>query len=179
MSSLTTLPPVEESRRSAFMTRAFGDYQVARFNELYYQRRAASTRAWITRANVISALAASAVLASLLKDGFGLGQTLWQVLTGLAAISALVPVIGFEAKTTQFERAELGYGLVRARLRELLRDLKMAELDETFFAREREIAAIRDSLAALDAEPTKRRLSEQCWEQTLEEIPSENAWANL
>lgn len=179
MSSSTVLPPVQESRRGQFMTRAFSDYQVARFNELYYQRRAAGTRTLITLANVLSALSASAVLASLLKDGFGLGPLVWQALTGLAACSALVPVIGFEAKATQFERAELGYGLVRARLRDLLRDLKLADLDETHFAREREIAAVRDSLAALDAEPTKRQLSEQCWRQTLEEIPSESAWDNL
>ena len=52
---------------------------------------------------------------------------------------------------------------------------KMAELDETHIARSREIEALRTALSALDDRGSER-VKRQCWDQTLHEFPSENAW---
>lgn len=159
------------------MTRLFSEYQVARFNELYYQRRSNWLRRWTTGASIVSAVAASAVLASLLKDGFGLGPSVWQVVTGLAAASAAIgPILGWEGKASQLEKAALGYGFVRDRLRHLLNDLKLSELDDTHVARAGEIRALVTALTALDETASSARLKEICWKQTMDELPSEQAW---
>lgn len=112
--------------------RLFRELQVARFNELYYQRRSDWFRRLATAANVISAVAASAALASLLAANgqlFGWGPIVWQVLTGIAAISAAVgPVLGLDVKASQMEKAALGHSILRDRLYRLLGDLKVSDL---------------------------------------------------
>jgi len=179
MATIIASPPIQESRRGELMTRLFSDLQIARFNELYYQRRAEWMRLLSTGANTISAIAASAVLANLLKGGnslFGFGPAVWQLLTGLAALFAAVgPVLGLGTRATQLEKAAFGHGVVRGRIHVLLNDLKMAELDETHIARSREIEALRTALSALD-ERGSERVKRQCWDQTLREFPSESAW---
>ena len=164
------------------MVGLFRDLQIARFNELYYQRRSASMHRWAVSANIVSAISASAVLLNLLKDGgspLGFGPGVWQLLTGLAAVSAAVgPILGWERKASQFEKASLGHGIVRERIRSLLIDLKLSALDESHRARQQEIEAVRLSLLALD-EPASEKLKEKCWEQTLQEIPSDRAWTLL
>lgn len=180
MGTTMASPPIrQESRRGELMTRLFHDLQIARFNELYYQRRAAWMRFLSTSANIVSAVAASAVLAHLLKEGdslFGFGPVAWQLLTGLAALSAAVgPVLGLDGKAIQLDKAAFGHGVIRGRIHALLNDLKMAELDETHIARSKEIEALRTALSALD-EPGSERVKERCWDQTLREIPSESAW---
>jgi|SRR5579863_2743965 hypothetical protein len=179
MSSLTISPPSQESRRGEVMTRLFRELQVARFNELYYQRRSDWFRRLATAANVISAVAASAVLASLLAANgqlFGWGPIVWQLLTGIAAISAAVgPVLGLDVKASQMEKAALGHSILRDRLYRLLGDLKVSDLDDSHLARDKEIESFRSALAPLDEPPTEK-LREECWNRTLEEFPSDKAW---
>lgn len=179
MSSTVTTPPIQGSWRSDFMIRLFSDLQVARFNELYYQNRSSRMRFLARAANIVSAIAASAVLANLLRAGnalFGWGPAVWQVLTAIAALCAAVgPIFGWEAKATQFEKAALGHAIVRERTHCLLKDLKLSEVDDTHVARSEETEALRMALAALD-EPASKRVKEKCWSQTLSEFPSEAAW---
>jgi hypothetical protein len=181
MESLTICPPAQDSKRGELMTRLFRELQVARFNELYYQRRSAWFRFQATSANVIAALAASVVLANLLASNnnklFGWGPLVWQVLTLLAAIFAAVgPVLGFENKIGQMEKAALGHSILKDRLQRLLSDLKGSELKESHLARDREIDAFGSALTSLDEAPSER-LREQCWKETLEEYPSDQAWS--
>ena len=161
------------------MTRLFRELQIARFNELYYPRRADWFRRLATTANIISALAASAVLASLLAGNsklFGWGPIVWQLLTGIAAASAAIgPVLGLDVRASQMDKAALGHSIVRDRLHRLLSDLKTSSLDESHVARDREIDAFRSALAALDEVPSEK-LREECWKRTLEEYPPEKAW---
>jgi hypothetical protein len=162
------------------MTRLFFDLQIARFNELYYQKRSAFFRKWAKRANVVSALAASLVLANLLTGPgtplLGLGPLVWQILTGMAALSAAVgPVLGLWDKASQMDRAALGHSIVKDRIRRLLVELKLSDLQDSHLDRDREIDAVRSALSPLD-EPPSEKLREICWEKTLEEFPSEKAW---
>lgn len=174
-----TSPPIQGSWRGDFMIRLFSDLQLARFNELYYLNRSSRMRFLARAANIVSAIAASAVLANLLRAGnalFGWGPAVWQVLTAIAALCAAVgPIFGWEARATQFEKAALGHAIVRERTHRLLKDLKLSEIDETYVARYEEIDALRIALAALD-EPASARVKERCWNQTLREFPSEAAW---
>lgn len=161
------------------MTRLFSELQIARFNELYYQRRAAWFRRLATGANIISALAASAVLASLLASDsklFGWGPVVWKILTGVAAASAAIgPILGLDIKASQMEKATLGHSILKDRLHRLLSDLKLSDLEESHHARDKEIDAFRSALADLDEAPSEK-LREECWKRTLEEYPSERAW---
>jgi hypothetical protein len=179
MGTAAISPPSLDSKRGELMTRLFRDLQVARFNELYYQRRAHLFRFWATGANVISALAASAVLASLLASDnklFGWGPIVWKMLTGVAAASAAIgPILGLEIKASQMEKAALGHSILKDRIRRLLSDLKGSDLHESFIARDKEIDAFASALAALDEAPSEK-LREKCWNETLEEYPSEKAW---
>jgi hypothetical protein len=176
MSTIINPSPVQESRRGELMTRLFLELQIARFNELYYQRRSRWMRRWAVGANIVAAISASAVLASLLKDGFGYGPALWQVLTGIAALSAAIgPTLGWETQASQLEKAALGHSILRERIRRLLNDLKLSSLDASHEARDEEIDAVRLALTPLD-EPPHERLKEKCWRQTLREFPSEQAW---
>lgn len=132
-----------------------------------------------TGANIVAAIAASAVLAHLLQESgslFGLGPKVWLLLTGIAALSAAVgPVLGLESKATQLEKAAFGHGVIRGRIHALLNDLKLAELDEAHIARSKEIEALRTALVAFD-EKAAERVKKECWDQTLRELPSESAW---
>jgi hypothetical protein len=87
-------------------------------------------------------------------------------------------VPGLEAKATQLEKAAFGYGVVRERLKRLLNDLRLRELDESHHARDGEIASLRESLAALD-ELGNEKVKDEAWKQTLSEYPSESAWSAL
>jgi hypothetical protein len=182
MSSLTISPPSQDSKRGELMTRLFRDLQIARFNELYYHRRADRFRRLGTAANIISALAASAVLASLLATTSNnnklvdWGPIVWKTLTFIAAISAAVgPVLGLEIKAIQMEKAALGHSILRDRLHRLLCDLKGSDLEESHLARDKEIDAFGSALAALDEAPSEK-LREECWNRTLEEYPPGKAW---
>ena len=161
------------------MTRLFSELQIARFNELYYQRRAQWFRRLATGANIISALAASAVLASLLASDsklFGWGPAVWKILTGIAAASAAIgPILGLDVKASQMEKAALGHSILKDRLHRLLSDLKGSDLEESHLARDNEIEALGSALAALDEAPSER-LRQKCWNQTLEEYPPDKAW---
>ncbi len=162
------------------MTRLFGELQTARFNELYYQQRSAFFKKWARRASILSALAASFVLANLLTGPgnqlFGFGPLIWQLLTLMATLAAAVgPVLGLGEKAAQMDKAALGHALVKDRVRRLLTDLKLSDLDDSHVARDREIDAIRSALSALD-EPPSEKVREACWEKTLAEFPSDKAW---
>ncbi len=169
---------INESRRGELMSRLFRQLQEVRFNELYYQTRSSWLRHWSITSNIVAALSASAALAGLLKnnDPMGWGPIVWQGLTLLAALSAAIgPVLGWENRAARLEKAALGYSIVRDRIRRLLHDLKLSELDESHLAREMEIEGFRGALAALD-EPPSERTRRKCWDRTLEELPSDKAW---
>jgi hypothetical protein len=179
MGTTMASPPIQqESRRGEVMTRLFGDLQIARFNELYYQRRASWMRTLATGANIVSAVAASAVLTHLLTSGgSALGLAMWQAITGAAAVFATVgPVLGLTGKVNQLDKAAFGHCVVRGRIQALLTDLKTSDLDDTHIVRSKEIEALRTALSALD-ERARERVKMQCWDQTLREFPSESAWA--
>ena len=164
------------SRRDEVMQRLFTDLQVERFNQLYYQKRAKTTKFRITSANVIAAIAASAAFTGLLKSGPGLSLLVFQGLMLVAAISAAIgPVLGLEEKYAQLERAVLGHAILKDRVWCLLRDLKLSEIDDSHEAREREIAAFRDALSALDEEPHDS-VRRDCWEEVERELPADRAW---
>lgn len=158
------------------MTRLFREFQLARFNQLYYQKRAARLRTLNTGANIIAALASSAVLAGLLADGSGFGSILWKILTGIAATSAAIgPVLGLDEKAAQMEKAALGHSILFDRLRRLLSDLKLSDLAESHLAREQELDSVSSALSSLDETPSDKLLA-KCWKQALDEFPSEQAW---
>ena len=171
-------PPVQ-SRRDLLMMRLFGDLQIVRFNEIYYHRRAVSLRKFSIGSSVLATLASSAVLCGLIS-GAPLGAIAWKILTGVAAISAAMgPIFQLDSKAALFEKAALGYSIVRDRLKHLIQDLKMSSLDETHIARDVEISALRDALAALDEAPGPNRIREQIWNQVMGEYPSDQAWSIL
>jgi hypothetical protein len=166
-----------ETYRGVVMTRLFSALQHARFNELYYRKRASMLRKFSTSANLLSALAASTVLTGLLKEGaFGVSPVLWPALTALAAIGAAVaPVMHWDSKASQLETAAFCHGLVRDRLHQLLRELRLTEIHYGHMDREAEILAFQTGLAALDENPSDHLIS-KCWDQTLRELPSDQAW---
>ena len=164
------------SRREEVMQRLFTDLQVERFNQLYYQKRARTIKRLITSANIVAAVAASAALTGLLKNGQGVWLVVFQVLMAVAAVSAAIgPVLGLEEKYSQLERAVLGHSIIKDRIWSLLRDLKLSDIDESHEAREREIAAFRNALSALDEEPHDS-VRRACWEEVEHELPANRAW---
>ncbi len=164
------------SRREEVMQRLFTDLQVERFNQLYYQKRAKTIKGLITSANVVAAVAASAALTGLLKNGQGVWIVVFQVLMAVAAISAAIgPVLGLEEKYSQLEKAALGHTIVKDRIWCLLRDLKLSDIGDGHEARESEIGAFRDALSALDEEP-HNTVRLRCWEEVEREFPAERAW---
>jgi hypothetical protein len=162
------------SRRAEIMERLFTDLQVARFNQLYYQARAKSVKRLITAANVIAALAASAAFTGLLRQG-GTAWLLQLLMVVAALFAAINPVLGLEDKYSGLERAGLGHAIARDRIWNLLRDLKLSELDDAHEAREREINAFRDALSALDEEPHDS-VRRSCWDEVERELPADKAW---
>jgi hypothetical protein len=176
----TTTAPILETRREITMTRLFGELQTARFNELYYQTRASHFKRIGRWSSIVSALAASAVLANLLHDQsqlLGFGPAVWKALTLLAALAAAIgPTLGVGDKAAQMEKAALGHSIVKDRTRRLLTDLKMSpDLTAAHECRDTEIEALRQALAALD-EPGNTKTRNRCWDKTLEELPSDQAW---
>ena len=165
--------------RVEVMERLFTDLQVERFNQLYYQKRAKRVKRLITLANAIAALSASGALIGLLTTGPGVLPTLWKVLVGIAAISAAVsPLLELDTKFSRLEQAALGHTIAKDRLWQLLRDLKISEIEETHKAREAEIGAFRDALGALDEDPHDS-VRRSCWEEVEREFPAEKAWTIL
>ena len=164
----------KESRRDEVMEHLFTDLQVEEFNHRYYQARGKTVKRLITLANVVAALSASAVLVGLLKQ-YG-GEPILLLLTGVAAISSAIgPVLGLEVKYSRLEQAALCHAIAKDRIWSLLRDLKLSDLDDTHEAREREIAAFRDSLTALDEAPHDS-VRRSCWAAVEREIPADKAW---
>lgn len=163
--------------RSEVMEHLFTDLQISRFNQLYYQTMADRQKRFIKASNIVAALAASAALAGLLRDRGGAGLLVFQILMGIAAVSAAVsPILGLEDKYPQFSRAAMGHAIAKDRIWALLRDLKVSDFDETHAAREREINAFRDALVVLD-ERANRSVKESCWSQVERELPAEKAWS--
>jgi hypothetical protein len=151
--------------------------QIARYNQLYYQKRAGSFGHFATSANIIAAVAASAVFTNLLSSSkFGWGQAVWVALTLLAALAAaIVPVLHLDARASQMGKLAMGHSIIFDRVRQLLSDLKLSKIDNSHLARYKEIEAFGSALAPLD-EPPSERLREKCWKMALEEFPSEQAW---
>jgi hypothetical protein len=173
--STVPAPPVD-ARRDEIMYCLFADLQKARFNELYYRNRAASLRRWSNLSSIISALTASSVLAGMLKEGTVGASVIWMLLTLAAVVTAAAnPVLQWNTRAARLEQAALGHGLIHNRVHELLRDLKLSELNESHEARMREINAFGDGLAALDEKPVQRVIN-KCWEQALREYPADQAW---
>jgi hypothetical protein len=180
MGTIEQALPTERSRRDELMARLFSNLQIARYNELYYSRKSATMRQFSTWSGIISALTASAVLVGMLKDGSAAGSkfafVVWQFLTGVAAVSAAIrPILGFDSKAIQFDKAAMGHGIVKERLRRLLNSLKLSDLDDSHLVREEEIESFRMALSALD-DAGDDDLKEKCWKKTLTELPSEQAW---
>ena len=173
------LNPATQSRRDLLLSRLFTELQIVRFNEIYYHKRAATMHRLSLGSNILATVASSTALFGLLS-GFPIGALAWKILTAVAAISAVLgPVFQLEPKAAQFEKAALGHSIVRDRMKRLIQDLKMSPLEETHVARNDEITALRDALAALDEPPGATRLKEQVWKQVLEEYPSDQAWSIL
>ena len=170
------MPPIEKSRREEFMMRLYGDLQIARFNEIYYQTRAQQARGWASRMNMLSAVASSGAFVGIIKPLPTIGPVIPPLLTAIAAVAAACgPFLGLDAKASQFERAAFGHGLIKDRIKRLLRDLKMKDLNYEHEARDNEIEHIRSSLNALD-EAGSDVIRKRAWEQTLREFPSDSAW---
>ena len=168
------IPSASSLRRQEVMARLFTDLQIARFNQLYYQARAKSTKRAIMASNILAALSASVAFTQLLRNSGTLLPL--QILTLVAAISAaVVPVLSLEDKYSALERAALGHTIAKDRIWALLRDLKLNEIDEGHEAREREINAFRDALSALDEDP-HNSLRRKCWEEVERELPADKAW---
>jgi|SRR5208282_418908 len=162
--------------REELMERLFMDMKVERFNELYYQIRAKTTKHLITSANIVAALAASTALTGMLRNGPGASLIAFQLLMAVAAVSAAVgPLMGLESSYARLEKAALGHQIARGRLWSLLRDLKLSDLDGSHEARANEIGAFLDALSALDEAP-RERVRRSCWEKVEREYPAEKAW---
>ncbi|MBA3975389.1 MAG: hypothetical protein C0504_14385 [Candidatus Solibacter sp.] len=172
-----TANPASSDYRDIIMAQLFSDLQIARFNELYYQKRAQWHRRLSASANVISALASSAVVTALLRDSvFGWFPLLWLILAMLAAVcAAVVPILQLDTKASQLDKAAFGHAIVRDRIHKLLRDLKLSELDDVHLGRKAEIDSLRTTLGALD-EPPHSSVINSCWDQVLHEYPSDQAW---
>lgn len=141
------MPPIEKSRREEFMMRLYGDLQIARFNEIYYQTRAQQARGWASRMNMLSAVASSGAFVGIIKPLPTIGPVIPPLLTAIAAVAAACgPFLGLDAKASQFERAAFGHGLIKDRIKRLLHDLKMKDLNYEHEARDNEIEHIRSSL---------------------------------
>jgi hypothetical protein len=171
-------------RRAQFMMRLFSDLQTARYNELYYQKRADSMRCWVLRMNMFSALASAGALVTIIGAmpetlGFKPGPFIAGCLTvGAAICAAIGPVLGLESKATQLEKAGFGYCVVRSRLKRLLNTLQLEDLESSHIARDEEITAFREALSALD-EAGVEKVKGDAWKQTLSELPSDSAWSAI
>jgi hypothetical protein len=176
MGATATSPPVRQNQREELMVRLFGDLQRARFNELYYQSRAASMQGWARALNMVAALAASGAFITLLMQSSPYGPLVAKTLAGVAvAIGVIRPFLDLESKQVCFEKAALGHSVARNRLAELLRDLKLKDLDDTHRARAGEIDAWKLALSALD-EPPHKKTREAAWNTMLLELPADKAW---
>lgn len=179
MSSTPESVPQPLDPRGRMMTRLFADLQIARFSELFYQTRGGRMRTLANTSNIVSALSATAVVANMLSSAAaGTPQAaVWIGMTILAAAGAAAsPILGWDAKAAQMEKAALGHCIVRERIKRLLSDLKNGDLDPEHIGRDQEIDAFRLAFAALD-EPGSPKTLERCWAQALKEYPSDQAWS--
>ena len=173
--STAILPPLPQTQREELMTRLFSDLQIARFNEVYYQKRATTMRRFSNGANIVAAISSSAVLVGLFST-VPFGVLALKLMTGVAALTAAIgPVLNWSSSASQFEKAALGHGIIRDRLRSILNDLKLNDLEDSHLARRTEISSFSSALTALD-EPARDSLRESAWKQVMEELPSERAW---
>jgi len=160
------------------LVRLFGDLQVARYNEIYYQLRGSSKRRAAKYLKVLSAVASSAALLGMLKAIPAIGELVAAMLVaGAASAAAIGPIFGLESQAAQYEKAAMGHAIVRERIKGLLRDLKVREaFDAECEGRLVEIAGFTSVLVALDDNGVAA-VKERAWKQTLEEYPSESAWS--
>lgn len=166
-------------RRAEVMCGLFNELQIARFNYLYNQEladRYAKLSKW---SRIVSALAASAILAGMLSQD-SIGAWLWKGLTALAAVTAaLSPILGWDRKAYAFEKAGFAYKLIHDRVKTLLQDMKLSQLTTDHEARKAEIVAIQNSLSLLENESPRKDLIESSWARATQEYPSEDAWAAI
>ena len=165
-------------RREVLMISLFSDLQSARMNYLYYQRRSDRSRKFALCANVVSALAGSAVLAGLVSNNIPGGATAWLGVTGLSVVAAAVgPVFGWEKSAEKQAKAAFGFSLVHDRIKGLLRDLKLSELTSDHEARSIEITKLREALSALEDEAPDTSALQKSLDEACESYPSnEKAW---
>ena len=175
--SIVAMPPALDSLRDEMLVRLFRDLQVARYNEVYYHMMASSKRRSARNIKILSAIASSAALLGMLKAIPMIGELFSAILVAAAAgAGAIGPILGLDAKATQYEKATMGHAIVRERIKCLLGDLKVKQsFDEACEARMREIGSVTSVLMALDDASTAT-VKEKAWKQTLEEYPSESAW---
>ena len=157
--------------------RLFNEMQVARFNVIYYQTRASRMRQYSTWSNVLATVTSSVAFVGLFSASTDLGTNALKGLTAFAAIAALLgPVLHWDSKGSQFDRAALGHSIIMDRLRLLLSDLKVSDaVEPQHQSRIAEIEALRGALTALD-EPGKNRVKLKAWKQAEEELPTSHAW---
>lgn len=160
------------------MTRLFRELQQARFSELYLEKCAGRLRLFANVVNAVSAISATGAVVNLLTAA-NQSNYAWVALTlsSMAAIAAAAaPVLGWDSKAASYEKAAFGYRIVRERIRQLLADMKVSDVTAEQIARDAEIAAFRLAFLAVDT-PDNKTMIEECWARTLEEMPSDQAWA--
>jgi hypothetical protein len=173
---LQASPIPTETQREELMIGLFVVMQKARFNVIYYGARANRMRLYATTSNVVAALASSVALVGLLSDS-AFGPLALRILTAVAAgMAAVGPILHWDGKASQFEKAALGHGIILNRVQVLLHDLKLADgATAEHHARVSELDAFHGALTALD-EAGDERLKKKAWEQTEREFPVGDAW---
>jgi hypothetical protein len=159
-----------------FAARVYRQLVTVRINELYYQRQAASLQVWSKTLSSVAALASSAAVVAFLQSV----HPAWPAgLAGLGAIAAAVaPVLGWESKSAQAEKAAFGYTTARMRLHALMRDLLQKGVDGDHFARFAEIEAWVSGLIVFDGSPDMKLL-ERCQDDVEKAWPADGGYEVL
>ena len=161
--------------RSQTMVRLFSDYQKARFAEIYFHKRASILRRHLAITKFFAAATSSAAVVGVFAS-VPFGDAALKILVVAAALAAIANLVkNWDATAARYEKAALGYSIVRDLLNRLLGDIKRGDLMDEHSARASEIDAMSTALTALDDAPDDKLIL-LAWEQTERELPSDKAW---
>ncbi|MBI6635145.1 hypothetical protein YA0871_21015 [Pseudomonas paralactis] len=150
--------------------------RTARLNELYYGIKLQAMERLNLGVEIgIAVVSSSSAVGGLAVWKTTVGNPLWQVLLGLAALLTIVkPLLGLPKKIKAYEELLAGYRLLAHELRDLRMDISQGrEYTSTHQARCKRIKErVRDYVAKNPERIECKKTKAACTQRVLEEIPS-------
>lgn len=160
------------------MRELYEKYRTALLNRKYYGKRLSDMHRLNLIFEILIALGTSSALGAWIIWRDSLGSTFWAVISGLAAILAVVkPILNITGKIERYTKLFVGHGDVFFDLERIVKDVERLrdytrEMDESF---ENAVNRLRELAPEDDASPSAKIL-DLCFREVNREVPAERLW---